>query len=100
MQMIYPTVAGGETWFFNPDNPVDGQFDSNGAEMSKNSDGHWHLKPGTTRLNVYTKSAGMLSDKQRNLATYDHSALAHKGYGSDPLIGRCRSKWLFQSVFQ
>ena len=85
MQMIYPTVAGGETWFFNPNNPVDGQFDSNGAEISKNSDGSWHLKPGTTRMNVYTKSAGLLSDKQRsNLATYDYSALAQKGYWYQP----------------
>ena len=85
VQMIYPTAAGGETWFFNPDNPVDGQFDRNGAEISKNSDGSWHLKPGTTRMNVYTKSAGLLSDKQRsNLATYDYSALAQKGYWYQP----------------
>ena len=85
VQMIYPTVAGGETWFFNPNNPVDGQFDSNGAEISKNSDGSWHLKPGTTRMNVYTKSAGLLSDNQRsNLATYDYSALAQKGYWYQP----------------
>jgi hypothetical protein len=85
VQMIYPTADGGETWFFNPDNPVDGQFDSNGAEISKNSDGSWHLKPGTTRMNVYTKSAGLLSDKQRsNLATYDYSALAQKGYWYKP----------------
>jgi hypothetical protein len=85
VQMIYPTVAGGETWFFNPNNPVDGQFDSNGAEISKNSDGSWHLKPGTTRMNVFTKSAGLLSDKQRsNLATYDYSALAQKGYWHQP----------------
>jgi hypothetical protein len=85
VQEIYPTATGGETWFFNPNNPVDGQFDSNGAEISKNSDGSWHLKPGTTRMNVYTKSAGLLSDKQRsNLATYDYSALAQKGYWYQP----------------
>ncbi|MGB8158613.1 MAG: discoidin domain-containing protein, partial [Nitrososphaeraceae archaeon] len=85
VQEIYPTAAGGETWFFNPNNPVDGQFDSNGAEISKNSDGSWHLKPGTTRMNVYTKSAGLLSDNQRsNLATYDYSALAQKGYWYQP----------------
>lgn len=85
VQMIYPTSAGGETWFFNPDNPVDGQFDSNGAEISKNSDGSWHLEPGTTRMNVFTKSAGLLSDNQRsNLATYDYSALAQKGYWYQP----------------
>ena len=85
VRKIYPTSAGGETWFFNPDNPVDGQFDSNGAEISKNSDGSWHLKPGTTRMNVFTKSAGLLSDKQRsNLTTYDYSALAQKGYWYKP----------------
>jgi hypothetical protein len=85
VQMIYPTAAGGETWFFNPDNPVDGQFDSNGAEISKNSDGSWHLKPGTTRMNVFTKSAGLLSDNQRsNLATYDYPTLAQTGYWYKP----------------
>ena len=85
VQMIYPTADGGETWFFNPNNPIDGQFDSNGAEISKNSDGSWHLKPGTTRMNVFTKSAGLLSDNQRsNLATYDYSELAQKGYWYKP----------------
>ena len=44
VQMIYPTAAGGETWYFNPNNPVDGQFDSNGAEISKNSDGRLAFK--------------------------------------------------------
>ena len=36
-------------------------------------------------MNVYTKSAGLLSDNQRsNLATYDYSALAQKGYWYQP----------------
>ena len=85
VQMIYPTAAGGETWFLNPDNPVDGQFDSNGADISKNSDGSWHLKPGTTRMDVFTKSSGLLSDKQRsNLVTYDYPTLAQTGYWYKP----------------
>jgi hypothetical protein len=85
VQMIYPTASGGETWFFNPDNPVDGQFDSNGADISKNSDGSWHLKPGTTRMDIFTKSAGLLSDNQRsNLATYDYPTLAQTGYWYKP----------------
>ena len=33
--MIYPTLSGAETWFFNPTNPNDGQFERNGAEISK-----------------------------------------------------------------
>ena len=85
VRKIYPTAQGGDSWFFNPDTPDDGQFDSNGAEISKNSDGSWHLKPGTTRMDVFTKSAGLLSDKQRsNMATYDYSDLSRIGYWYQP----------------
>jgi hypothetical protein len=85
IQMIYPTAAGGETWFFNPNNPEDGQFDENGANIEKNADGSWHVPPGTTRMDVFTKSAGLLSDQQRsNFATYDYSELARVGYWLQP----------------
>ena len=47
---IYPTAKNGETWFFNSADPNDGQFDSNGAEISRNSDGSWHVNPGITRM--------------------------------------------------
>ena len=50
---------GTDTWFFNPENPEDGQFDPNGADISKNVDGSWHLGPGTTRMLVFPKSAGL-----------------------------------------
>ena len=49
---IYPTAPGFDTWFFDPENPEDGQFDPNGADISKNVDGSWHLDPGTTRMLV------------------------------------------------
>lgn len=82
---IYPTAPGGATWFFNPDNPIDGQFDPNGAQISRNSDGSWHLKPGTTRMLTFPKSDGMLSDSFRsNLPTYDYSQLAQIGYWYKP----------------
>jgi hypothetical protein len=82
---IYPTKPGGESWFFNPTNPEDGQFDPNGAQISKNSDGSWHLKPGTTRMLAFPKSSGMLSDQARsNLQTYDYSELAQIGYWYKP----------------
>jgi hypothetical protein len=86
VKMIYPTVAGGETWFFNPTNPNDGQFDRNGAEISKNSDGtSWNLKPGTTRMLAFTKSSGLPSDEVRSsLPTYDYSRLAQTGYFYKP----------------
>ncbi|MDW0256655.1 MAG: discoidin domain-containing protein [Nitrososphaeraceae archaeon] len=85
VKMIYPTLSGGETWFFNPTNPNDGQFDRNGAEISKNSDGSWHLKPGTTRMLAFTKSSGLPSDEVRSsLPTYDYSRLAQTGYFYKP----------------
>ena len=85
VKMIYPTLTGGETWFFNSTNPNDGQFDRNGAEISKNSDGSWHLKPGTTRMLAFTKSSGLPSDEVRSsLPTYDYSRLAQTGYFYKP----------------
>ncbi len=85
VKMIYPTLSGGETWFFNSTIPNDGQFDRNGAEISKNSDGSWHLKPGTTRMLAFTKSSGLPSDEVRSsLPTYDYSRLAQTGYFYKP----------------
>jgi hypothetical protein len=85
VKMIYPTLSGAETWFFNPTNPNDGQFERNGAEISKNSDGSWKLKPGTTRMLVFTKSSGLPSDEVRSsLPTYDYSRLAQTGYFYKP----------------
>jgi hypothetical protein len=82
---IYPTTPGSDTWFFNPENPEDGQFDPNGADISKNVDGSWHLDPGTTRMLVFPKSAGLLSDDARgNLPTYDFSELAQIGHWYKP----------------
>jgi hypothetical protein len=85
VKMIYPTLSAGETWFFNPTNPDDGQFDRNGAEITKNSDGSWHLKPGTTRMLAFTKSSGLPSDEVRSsLPTYDYSRLSQIGHFYKP----------------
>ncbi len=85
VKMIYPTLSAGETWFFNPTRPDDGQFDRNGAEISKNTDGSWHLKPGTTRMLAFTKSSGFPSDEVRSsLPTYDYSRLAQIGHFYKP----------------
>jgi len=85
VKMIYDTLPGGETWYFNPTNPDDGQFDRNGAEISKNSDGSWHLQPGTTRMLAFTKSSGFPSDEVRStLPTYDYTKLAQIGYFYKP----------------
>jgi hypothetical protein len=65
VEEIYPTKLGGETWFLNPNNLQDGQFDPKGVSISKNPDGSWHVKPETTRMLTFTKSSGTLSDQVR-----------------------------------
>lgn len=85
VKMIYPTLMGGETWFFNHTNPDDDQFDRNGAKITRNADGSWHIKPGTTRMYTFTKNAGLLSDVVRaSLPTYDYSKLSQIGYFYKP----------------
>jgi hypothetical protein len=82
---IYPTSNYGETWFFNSTNPDDGQFDPNKANITKNSDGSWHVQPGITRMLAFTKSSGDLSDAIRsNLSTYNYSQLSQIGYWYKP----------------
>ena len=81
---IYPTAPGGQTWFFNPTSPADGQFDAQG-DITNNADGTWHVEPQYTRMQAFTKNSGVLSDETRsNLATYDYSELAKTGYWYAP----------------
>src|SRR5207249_4513581 len=63
---IYPTAINGETWSFNSSNPMDGQFDPNKANITKNIDDSWHVQPGITRMLAFTKSSGDLSDAIRS----------------------------------
>ena len=52
---VYSTANKGESWFFNSSRPIDGQFDPNKANITKYSDGSWHLEPGITRMLVFIK---------------------------------------------
>jgi hypothetical protein len=82
---VHPTDNNGETWLFNSSRPIDGQFDSNRANITRNSDGSWHLEPGITRMLVFTKSCGDFSDAIRsNLSTYNYSQLSQIGYSYKP----------------
>ena len=54
---VYSTANKGESWFFNSSRPIDGQFDPNKANITKYSDGSWHLHRGITRMLDFTKSS-------------------------------------------
>lgn len=82
---LFPTANKGEIWFFNSSHPIDGQFDPNKANITRNSDGSWHVEPGITRMLAFTKSSGDLSDAIRsNLSTYNYSQLSQIGYWYKP----------------
>ena len=82
---IYPTANKGETWFFNSHYPIDGQFDRNEANITRNSDGSWHVAPGITRMLAFTKSSGEPSDAiKSNLSSYNYSQLSQTGYWYKP----------------
>jgi hypothetical protein len=82
---LFPTANKGQTWFFNSSHPIDGQFDPNKANITRNSDGSWHVEPGITRMLAFTKSSGDLSDAIRsNLSTYNYSQLSQIGYWYKP----------------
>jgi hypothetical protein len=82
---LFPTANKGETWFFNSSHPIDGQFDPNKANITRNSDGSWHVEPGITRMLAFTKSSGDLSDAIRsNLSPFNYSQLSQIGYWYKP----------------
>ncbi len=75
VKMIYPTKAGGETWFLKTDALTDSRFDPQDA-ITRNADGSWKMKSTQVRMHALT-SAGYSSSK---IPTYDRDVLAGRGY--------------------
>jgi hypothetical protein len=81
---IYPTVAGGEEWFMNMNNPAgDSRIGGEGPKttfVQQNEDGSWKVQSTEVRLGVLT-SAGY----HPNLITsLNQRALASQGYIQSP----------------
>jgi hypothetical protein len=73
---IYPDkVGGGEKWFMNMQNPNNDPR-TNPPDMDLNPDGSWKVQDDQVRYNVFT-STGYHPEL---ITTYDHSAIAAKGY--------------------
>jgi hypothetical protein len=79
VKMIYPTKAGGETWFLKEDALKDTRFDPDDT-VTRNADGSWKMKSTQVRMHVRT-SAGYDS---RMIPTYDRDVLAGRGYMQSP----------------
>jgi hypothetical protein len=77
--MIYPTKAGGETWFLGEDANDDPRFDPQDA-VTRNADGSWKMRETQVRMHAMT-SSGYDTDA---IPTYDREELAAKGYMQAP----------------
>ncbi|AKJ03328.1 hypothetical protein [Archangium gephyra] len=75
VKMIYPTKAGGETWFLKDAALTDTRFDPQDP-ITRNADGSWKMKSTQVRMHALT-STGYDSKK---IPTYDRDVLASRGY--------------------
>ena len=95
IKKIYPSKMNGEEWYINMDNPVDDKrfdpfnivFNKNQTSVFKfeiNNDSSWSIIPLTSytyvRMNVLTSSGY----DRNQIATFNHSILAKKGYMQSP----------------
>ena len=64
---IYPTQSGGEQYRFNKSNPNDliqvNETEDPTVFSKKNPDNSWRVDSGKTRIEIFTKQAGTLSEE-------------------------------------
>ena len=94
---IYPIYRGnpdGEYYRFNNKNPNDlrqiDEIKHKEIFSEKNSDGSWKIGKGTTRIDISTKQAGILTQEEmmKQIKTWNFSILDKQGY------------WLYPSDFK
>ena len=93
---VYHTAPDGETYKFNKTNPNDMmQIDETKKDYvftKQNEDGSWRIDFGRPRIDVYTKDAGILDDKQilqenltkSGIQSWNYSELKETGYWYKP----------------
>ncbi|QRN96399.1 discoidin domain-containing protein [Archangium violaceum] len=73
--MIYPTKAGGETWFLKDNALQDTRFDPQDT-ITRNADGSWKNKSSQVRMHAKTTTGY----DSKLIPTYDPDVLASRGY--------------------
>ncbi|MDR4511123.1 MAG: hypothetical protein MRJ93_05390 [Nitrososphaeraceae archaeon] len=86
IQQIYPTKLTGEVYRFNNSKPND-MIQVNENEdptifSKKNTDNSWRVDPGKTRIEIFTKDAGALSEENLKLkaTSWNYEELRKIGY--------------------
>jgi hypothetical protein len=93
---VYQSAPGGEKYYFKHDNPngkvqVDEEKNEN-VFTKQNRDGSWRIDYGRPRIDIYTKDAGILLDKQilqenlskSSIQSWNFSELKDIGYWYKP----------------
>ena len=93
---IYQTVPNGETYRFNIPNPNDKVQVDEGENKKvftrQNNDGSWRIDGGKPRIDIHTKDAGIIPDKQivdkfmskGKIQSWNFSELKEIGYWHKP----------------
>jgi hypothetical protein len=83
---IYPTQSGGEQYRFNKSNPNDliqvNETEDPTVFSKKNSDNSWKVDKGKTRIEIFTKQAGTLSEEslKEKATSWNYEDLSKIGY--------------------
>ncbi|MGI9010864.1 MAG: hypothetical protein ACR2F1_06730 [Nitrososphaeraceae archaeon] len=88
---IYQKAANGSTYKFNSTNPnaktqLDEEKDTN-IFTKKNNDGSWRIDGGKPRIDIFTKDAGVLSNKQILQENFSNSIVQSWNYSELKDIG-------------
>ncbi len=87
---IYPTQSGGEQYRFNKSNPNDliqvNETEDPTVFSKKNPDNSWKVDKGKTRIEIFTKQAGTLSEEslKEKATSWNYEELSKIGYWLNP----------------
>ena len=87
---IYPDKPGGEYYRFNNNNPNDlkqvNETKNEEVFSERNPDGSWKVGKGTTRIDIFTKQAGIVPQEEmmKQIKTWNFSQLDKQGYWLHP----------------
>jgi hypothetical protein len=79
VDMIYPSVPGGESWTLAADPTSDPRFDPQ-DEITPNADGSWKMMSDQVRMSVMTSTGYDVAA----IESYDRAVLAEKGFMQAP----------------
>src|SRR5688500_17305347 len=82
VRKIYPTKTGGAEWFLAATPTSDSRFNTNGASLTRNSDGSWRIM-NNNNINLSVYQPNGFNAGTTSTAATNHSQCASNGYMQD-----------------